>query len=367
MFRQMIGGFFCVTIAALALAGCGLHDRPKVERKQTQGGPAPSGRPALLETNRVVAPGIVEPWDEQVNLSAQESGWIAQLSVKEGDRVEVNQLLAVLEDSAQHAEISLAMAGVAEAEAALARVLRGATKEELRQAEAEYEAAAARGTFSKTSEARTARLHEGGVVPDTAADEAATEARVQSALANSAEARLSELRRGARREDRIVARARVDAARARLEAAKAAWGRRRILAPKAATVLLSPYHQGEFFDVGRSALFVLGDLSRLQVRLEVDEVDALTLKVGARCALYSDAELHLGDGSIVSLAPKMGRRALPLDTPTARADVRVREAIVEIGQTSKLIVGQRVWGHVTTNPAVTMNAAVPDARSASAR
>jgi multidrug resistance efflux pump len=128
-----------------------------------------------------------------------------------------------------------------------------------------------------------------------------------------------------------------------------ALARRQIVAPSAGVVLLSRFHAGEFYDVGAGPLFVLGDMSRLQVRLEVDEIDALALHRGDACALYSDGGGRLAGGTVVRLAPKMGRRALPLESPTARQDVRVREVFVEVPATATLIPGQRVWGHTRRN------------------
>jgi hypothetical protein len=92
-------------------------------------------------------------------------------------------------------------------------------------------------------------------------------------------------------------------------------------------------------------LFVLGDLRRLQVRLEVDEIDAQDVDPGSACVLYSDGGVRLAEGTVLRLAPRMGRRALPIESPTARADVRVREVLVEIAGAQRLVPGQRVWGH----------------------
>jgi len=76
----------------IVLTGCNnLHGRPAIERKARSVAP---DRPAATETidpDIVVSPGVVEPWDAQVELSAQESGWIAQLFVKEGDVVQVGR------------------------------------------------------------------------------------------------------------------------------------------------------------------------------------------------------------------------------------------------------------------------------------
>jgi multidrug efflux pump subunit AcrA (membrane-fusion protein) len=351
------GSWTWIAVVALAsLAGCGLHGKPKVERRSAPAAasaarahaappsPAPAEAP---EPDTVVSPGIVEPWGGEVELSAQEPGWIARIAVKEGDAVEAGQLLATLEDAAQRRSVDLAGADLAEAEAALARIEHGPTAEELRQARAEHAAAEARGDLARSAAARTARLHERGAVPDSEADRSQAESRALAAEAERAEARLAELERGARVEDKRAARARVEAARARLELAQANLARRRIVAPGAGTVLLSRFHAGEFYGVGAGPLVVLGDMSRLQVRLEVDEIDAQSLEGGAPCRLYSDAGVRLADGAIVRLAPKMGRRALAIESPTARSDVRVREVFVEIPATSKLVPGQRVWGHAS--------------------
>ncbi|HEY6105396.1 MAG TPA: HlyD family efflux transporter periplasmic adaptor subunit, partial [Anaeromyxobacteraceae bacterium] len=148
-----------------------------------------------------------------------------------------------------------------------------------------------------------------------------------------------------------AARARAAAARARLGVAEAALARRQVVAPAAGTVLTSRFHPGEFYNVGAGPLMVLGDTSRLQVRLEVDEIDAPAVSGGAACALYSDAGARLAEGTVFRIAPRMGRKGLPIESPTARQDVRVREAFVEVPASSGLIPGQRVWGHVS-RPAV---------------
>lgn len=356
--RRSRGMWIAALALAAPLAGCGLHGKPTIERKAGAAAPstgaAAAGRAAPaparaaaegVAPEAVVAPGIVEPWGGQIDLAAQESGWIARIAVKEGQVVEAGQLLATLEDGAQAHSVELARAELGEAEAALARIERGATPEELRQARADREAADARGELARSQAARTAALHAQRIVPDSEADRAAAESRAQTALAERAEARLRELERGARAEDRSAARARLAAARARLQVAEANLARRRVLAPAAGTVLQSRFHAGEFYGAGAGPLFVLGDVSRLQVRLEVDEIDAHEMEPGSGCVLTSDAGARVAEGTILRLAPRMGRRALSIESPTARSDVRVREVFVEIPAASKLVPGQRVWGH----------------------
>ena len=289
------------TLAALALgtllSGCGLHGKPKVERRNRPA--APTAVPASQATELpagadIVAPGIVEPWGGQVDLAAQEPGWIARILVEEGDVVREGQLLAVLEDGAQRHAVELAQAELAEA--------------------------TARAGFARATAARISRLHATGNVSDNEADRVAADAAEQTAAA--------------------------ERSAARLRLAQADLARRRITAPSAGSILLSRFHPGEFYSTAAGPLFVLGDMSHLQVRLEVDEIDAHDAQGGAPCALYADGGQRLAEGTIVRLAPKMGRRGLPLESPTARADVRIREMFVEIPATAALVPGQRVWGHV---------------------
>lgn len=336
-----------IAILALtgALAGCNLHGKPTVERKARPAGAAGPAATEAAEPDTVVSPGIVEPWGAQVDLSAQESGWIADILVHEGDVVRRGQLLAMLDDTAQRRAVELAKADVAEADAALTKTDRGATHEELEQARADRDAAAARAAFARAAAARVARLHDDGVVSDDEGDRAAADARAQAAVAERAAARLAEIERGPRIEDRNAAAARALAARARLRVAEASLDRRRITAASDATVLLSRLHAGEFYNAGAGPLFVLGDMTRLQVRLEVDEIDATVPTPGEPCTIYSDSGVRLANGTVVRLAPKMGRRALPLESPTARADIRVREVFVEVASTPRLLPNQRVWGH----------------------
>lgn len=348
MKTRAIGAWPVVALGALLVTACGLHDRPKVERKVPGGGIQAEGAQVAVDAQTVVAPGIVEPWGEQVDVAGKESGWLAEIRCNEGDVVVKDQVLALLDDSLQVQAVKLAEAGVNEAKADLLKLQRGATPEELKQAEAEFDAAVARGSLATTSQERTARLHAGGAVSETAADQADAEARVQDALKARAEARLGELKRGARSEDRFAARARLEAAQVRVESAKVALERRKITAPQAGTILVSNYRPGEFFDAAKGPLVSMGDLTRLQLRLEVDEIDVPTVALGAPCDIVSDSGKRLGTGSVVRLAPRMGRRVLQQETPTDRADVRVREVYIEFAPGPDFIAGQRLWGHIRT-------------------
>jgi HlyD family secretion protein len=346
------------SLAALAVAaslsGCGLHGKPTVERKAAappgSAASAPAARAEAVDPARVIAPGIVESWGGDTQLSAKEPGWIAEVLVREGERVRPGQVLVVLDDAPQRRAVELARADVAEADAALARIEAGSTAEELRRAVADRDAAAARAELARSEAARTARLVDAKAVATAEAERTSADARALAALAAGAQARLEELERGARAEDRRAAYARAAAARARFHMAEAALERRRVVAPGAGTVLVSRAHAGEFYAAGAAAagpLLVLGDTTRLQVRLEVDEIDAFAVAGDAATAIFSDGGARIAEGTVFRIAPRMGRKGLPIESPTARQDVRVREVFVEVPASSGLVPGQRVWGHVS--------------------
>jgi len=306
MTQRTVTTMLAVIGLGILLSSCGLHGKPKVARRNrppTASATTPATSPAAAPASQltkapagadIVAPGIVEPWGGQVDLAAQEPGWIARVLVKEGDEVREGQLLAALEDGAQRHAVELARAELAEA--------------------------TARAGFARAAAARISGLHATGNVSDNEADRVAADAAEQTAAA--------------------------DRAKARLRLALADLARRRITAPSSGSILLSRFHPGEYYSAGAGPLFVLGDMTRLQVRLEVDEIDAHDAQSGAPCALYSDGGSRLAEGIVVRLAPKMGRRGLPLESPTARADVRIREMFVEVPTTAALVPGQRVWGHM---------------------
>jgi multidrug efflux pump subunit AcrA (membrane-fusion protein) len=335
--------------SVLLLSGCGLHGKPKIDRSKALGRSSAVASPVapdLAEPSRVVAPGIVEAWGGDIALSPRESGWIAKILVSEGQQVKESETIAELDAERERAAVDLAQADLAEAEATLAKTMRGATAEQLRQAESEADASRTRAELARREADRSRRLGQDSALAPSEVERADSEAQAQSAVAQANDARLAEVQRGPRDEDRAVARDRVVAARARLALARSSLSRREVVAPRAAVVLLSRFHEGEFFGVGQSPMFVLGDTSKLQVRLEVDEIDAFRIKEGAMCTLYADDNRALATATVFRMAPQMGRRGLSIEAPTARADVRVREVFVETAGSGALVPGQRVWGHV---------------------
>lgn len=334
-----------LALLALGIVGCD-HGPRTIERKPSSTTVVAPSDDAIVP-GRVVAPGIVEPWDGEIRVSTKESGWIAEIMVVEGQPVKAGQVLARLDAEVQLQEVALAKTALAEAEAELAKLSRGATREERQVAAANYDAARTQAALAKSENVRAEQLHAQGALAQAELDRMRTMAEAQAATARAAEAQRVAVKKGARIEDRAIAQQRVAAAQARVDQAEMAVGRRQVVAPRDGIVLVSRFHVGEYYVVGTAPLFVLGDMSRLQIRLEVDEIDSPRVVIGAPCDVISDDGVKLGAGTIHRVAPKMGRRGLFAETPTERNDVRVREVFVEVPGSIPVVPGQRVWGHTS--------------------
>lgn len=123
MRRNMIIGIGALLVLVIGVVGFSQLRQPA---------PPPTSVPAEADTARVVwASGKVIPvrWAE---LGFQVGGQVAQVAVKEGDRVEKGQVLARLDSVTLEAQVAQTRAALSTAEAQLAEAKRGARAEELR-------------------------------------------------------------------------------------------------------------------------------------------------------------------------------------------------------------------------------------------
>jgi multidrug resistance efflux pump len=317
------------------LAAC--HERPKIERSHDTSAKHPES------TTHIAAPGIVEPWGGETKLAALDSGVLAELIVTEGKHVKRGELLARLEDARQRHAVLLAEAELRQAEAESAGTAPAA--EEVRVARAEFERAAHELDQRRRDAARATQLGGVGALPEAEVERVSAALKSDESTVEAARARLAVAERGARPSQRHLLLARREAAATRLASARTDLARREVRAPFDGVVLFSRYHVGEFYAPENGPLLVLGDLTRLQVRAEVSDIDAVGLEQGAACQLRGDGGEVLGEGILARLAVESASRRLPSERPTDRSDARVRETFIEITKGSTLVPGLRVWAY----------------------
>jgi ABC exporter DevB family membrane fusion protein len=293
----------------------------------------------------VAAAGRVEPFGEEVRIASELDGRLKRVLVDEGQSVRKGQVLAELENGDFAARVAIAKAAILEREVALRRLENGSRKQERRESKAgvrEFEV-----ILENTSLERDRRrvLLERGAISRTEFDSADREYQVARARLDAARERDALVEDQTRPEDLDRARAEIDSAKARLEEANAMLLKTIITSPIDAVVLRRKLKSGESVSSkGEIPIVTLGEIGRLRIRADVDEVDVARLALGQKAwvtaTAYGEQKFT---GRIVQIGQALGRKNVRTDEPTERVDVKILETLIELdpGQT-RLPVGLRV-------------------------
>ena len=153
---------------------------------------------------------------------------------------------------------------------------------------------------------------------------------------------------GSRAEDIAVAAARVLAARARRDQARAVADRMVVKAPGAGQILEIKFRVGEYYTPqGTEPLLVMGDTRIMRVRMDVDERDISKVQVGAKT--YAVADGFPGQtfaGQVVEIGHHMGRKNIRTDEPTERIDTKILEVLIQLEAPGPLVPGLRGLSYV---------------------
>lgn len=319
--------------------------------------PAASARAETARPATIVAPGRVEPERDPVALAFEAPGRIVAIEVEEGDVVHAGQVIARLDDRLARARLAAATAAVGAARARYQLAHRGPRREEVDAAKADADAAKADADHRGVESARSERLGEVGAVASTAVDADDAAARVAGARASAAAARYQALARGTRSETIAEAAAAVDAATADRDAAAVALDQTVLRAPHDGVVLRRLAEVGALVTTMTPApVATMADVSRLEIRAEIDEADVAAIARGQAAYATADAygERHF-PVHVVRVGRELGRKLVRDDDPRARVDTRVLEVIARFDAPSaadagapatQLPLGLRMFVHV---------------------
>jgi HlyD family secretion protein len=315
-------------------------------------GSALAAVPAQAANWAASATGRIEPKDGQIMIASQVSGRVADVAVKSNDTVQAGDLLVRLDDEdlttrAQAASIEVQVRERERDE----EVAKGAQLER-RQAEdslaiAERGLFRARAAFDEiAAKARTT----GGSSDLDKARFAVTAAKEQ--LTNSR----SSLSRVAGKEGMPLA-TRVESSlassRAELSMAEAAVERTRIRAPVDGSVLSVYAKAGELVAPSPDApLVVFGDIKALRVRAEVEERDAIKIRLGQRAVVKGDAfPDQQFEGIVTQLSQTLAAPRMTTRGVRRPSDVEVLEVMIALDGRPPLLSGMRVDVFFKAEPA----------------
>ena len=311
----------------------------------------------------IAAAGRVEPSSEDIKLASQLNGKLKSILAEEGDKVKAGQLLAELENSDYRAQVESAAAEVQQKEAELRKVINGARAQERREALSTVEEARAVMNNARSEMERRQKLFAAGVISREEADRYAKEYQVAKARYDEMSQHHALVAADAREEDRAMAGANLQLAKARLDEARAVLEKTYIRAPIDGTVLRKHHRAGESVSNSSTSpdpIFTMGDKRALRVRVDVDEADVSKLTLGQAAYVTADAYgTRRFPGHVVRIGQELGRKNVRTDEPTERVDTKILETLVELDNGIDLPVGLRVNAFIVqeTSQQATLNPA----------
>jgi multidrug resistance efflux pump len=295
--------------------------------------------------NTVAGAGVVEPLTENIAVGSPLPGVVVEVFVRVGDEVTAGQKLFRFDDRQLRAERIARQAALESARASLVKLRAMPRPEEVPIDEAKLREAKAGLVDAREQLARADRGLKTNVVSEDdffRRKNAVAQAEAQVARAD---AELKLLRDGAWKPDVTVAESQVTMAEAQLRQTETELDRLIVRAPVRGRVLQKNVREGEY--VGEppgQALMVLGDVSTMHVRMDVDETDIgrfrpeLPGKAITRGANKRELPMRF-----VRVEPYVVPKKSLTGVGSERVDTRVLQVIYAVDGTDPgLFVGQQV-------------------------
>jgi HlyD family secretion protein len=265
---------------------------------------------------------------------------VDRLLVQEGDQVTAGQLLAEFADAAlKDAAVAEAGAGVAEADASLARVRAAGRQSDIDAQKARIDSLAAQQDIARRDAARSAELVPTGAGARAIAERDHAAAERAAADERQAEAQLATLQQ-ARPEDVSVAEAHLRTAHAALARARADAALSRVYAPVAGRILEIYARPGDL--VGAEGLLELADLDRLDVVADVYETDLPRVRPDASAEVIVPGDVHRYTARVADIGRVVRHTTEAGVDPVAAVDGRTVEVRLGLDADGREALGHRI-------------------------
>src|ERR1700745_1070000 len=332
-----------IVAAVAAILGMISVARTRPRREPT----APPSAPPTSSFEQVVAGvGLIEANSENIDVSCAVSGMVTQLYVKAGDRVGQNQKLFSLDDRDLQADHQVKRTALAGAQARLAKLQQEPRAEDIPPAEERVREAQANLADAEVQVRLIESVTDKRAVRDEDVQRRGLAYKAAQARLAEVEAQLGLLKAGAWAPDIAVAKSEVAQAEAEVKMAETNIDRPQRRAPIAGVILQNKVRLGQFAQCGplSEPLMILGSVTPLHVRVDVDEHDAWRVRGGAPAA-----PSPRGNGSMriplefVRFEPYvLPKKSLTGDS-TERVDTRVLQVIYRINDLdARVYVGQQM-------------------------
>ncbi len=315
---------------------------------------APPGAPPVAGFQHSVgAVGLVEASSENISISTAVSGLIVKVYVKAGDRVKVGQYLFSLDDRDLKAEHVTRQATLDAARERLAKLEQSPRPEEIPPAEARVREAEAALADAAVQQKLIESVTDRRAIREEDLQRRREATKAAQAKVDEAKAALALLKAGAWAPDIKIAKAEITTAEAQLKRLETDIERLTMRAPVAGEILQVNVRAGEYAQVGTLAkpLIVMGDTSRLNVRVDVDENEGWKVRADApaKAAERGNSNQKV-DLEFVRFEPYVVPKKSLTGDSTERVDTRVLQVIYRFKETKvPFRVGQQMDVFISTD------------------
>ncbi|NLV15975.1 MAG: HlyD family efflux transporter periplasmic adaptor subunit [Syntrophomonadaceae bacterium] len=266
----------------------------------------------------ITATGTIET--TSVALHVKTPGTIEELSVREGDQVRKEQVVARIVRDDLVAQRESALMTLEKAQAQLADMVSGARAQEIEAAAANVNIARIAWEKSNSDLQTRELLFKQGAISEEELERYRIAAEVDHNKFQSAQAALSLAEAGSRANTVAAARAEVERCRALLKSADALLEDLKVISPLDGVVLTKNYQAGEFTQAG-TTIATVADLQDLWIRVYVPTDDLPKIKLGQAVTFTVTGSRENFHGKVVEIASKGEFTPKSIQTKNERANV----------------------------------------------
>lgn len=361
----LIGFIFLVSSLALGYFSYAGETQPK---------PLEAEKSEEKESTNIsfVAPGVIEPISEEIEVGSEIPGKLKEVKVSEGDEVLKGQTIAILENkdfvaAVDRAETRIntlqkqratAIARIAIAKADRNRIANGERREKRVEAKRSFEETLPAIKQAQNEVKRRERLFASGDISKEELErskesleslEKRSLARRESFNVVNAPARADDITKAdaaIRLQEAQVKEfdGLITEAKSEIRAARANLTKTIVRSPITGIVLRKRMLDGESVSPESSTgIITVADTSELRIRVDVDESDVAKVVDGQRVYATADA---FGDkrftGKVIRIGSIMGRKNFDTEEPREKVDTKILEVLVKLQEGQELPLGLRV-------------------------
>ena len=301
--------------------------------------------PTTQEQRWIQGIGYVEPSSEIRRLAFKHPGILGEYKVTLDQTVTSGQVLATQQNSEEQIAVQVAESQLAFAKANLAQILAGAHPEEIEAKKNAQHYAALDAEYAERKLQRIERLQNNKFASEDDRDLAETTAKLKQAANRRSLSETRYLTHYVREVDQLAAKAEVAVAETKLLAAKQALAETILTSPINGVVLENILRVGESTYAAGSPepVLLVGDLTHLRVRAEIDENYAFQLHAGQKAVLFGRGLADKEIPAHVTIVKKiMGKKTVFAKTATERKDIDIIQIFVEPDKAFTAPVGLEV-------------------------